>query len=273
MRDPSAATSAAPPQERPRHLGDAWRDWDARRDGLAVQFADPPFLYAALYALVTGLVVAAVWLLLWLAQPRLAQLGLARGSSARIVIAVSALIALPAVLVVMVGCGLHPRGWLARTLQRCAIGSYPVVEMFARRVGFSRDQVGHAFLELVNRLAGGARKPHAQPRLLVLAPRCLRADLMRELRVIAGDAGAVLVVAAGGEEARAAIAEVHPAGVLAIACERDLVAGVREAARARPVLTVANRRPEGPCRNSAVDLEVVRVRLAELARLTCPARC
>jgi len=54
--------------------------------------------------------------------------------------------------------------------------------------------------------------------------------------------------------ARQLLAEKRPKGVIAVACERDLMAGVQDVKAAVPVIAIANKRPEGPCRNTTIDM-------------------
>jgi hypothetical protein len=41
---------------------------------------------------------------------------------------------------------------------------------------------------------------------------------------------------------------------LALACERDLMSGIKDIAEKIPVLAIPNKRPEGPCKNTHVSL-------------------
>jgi len=72
-----------------------------------------------------------------------------------------------------------------------------------------------------------------------------------------------MYTAAGGEEARAAIKQYRPTIILAIACERDLISGIKDVAEKIPVFAIPNKRPEGPCKNTDFSLseldEAVRV--------------
>ena len=61
-------------------------------------------------------------------------------------------------------------------------------------------------------------------------------------------------VVAGGEAAREIIKQHRPKAVIAVACERDLVAGIKDV-RNLMVLGVPNKRPEGPCKNTCIDLK------------------
>ena len=63
-----------------------------------------------------------------------------------------------------------------------------------------------------------------------------------------------IVTAAGGEEARRAIKEYRPSLILAIACERDLISGIKDVAERIPILAIPNKRPEGPCKNTHLQL-------------------
>jgi len=59
-------------------------------------------------------------------------------------------------------------------------------------------------------------------------------------------------LAGGGEEALAAVRHPSVRLVIAVACERELVAGIM-GAFPKPVLAVPNIRPHGPCRDTSVD--------------------
>lgn len=59
-------------------------------------------------------------------------------------------------------------------------------------------------------------------------------------------------VATGGGMALRAVAEHKPRVIVAVACEREMLDGIREALPC-PVLGVVNERPEGPCKNTVVD--------------------
>ena len=74
-----------------------------------------------------------------------------------------------------------------------------------------------------------------------------------------------VLTAAGGEEARQAIRQYRPTTILAIACERDLMGGVKDVADKIPVIAIPNRRPEGPCKNTDFALSDLDEALAALA--------
>ena len=62
-----------------------------------------------------------------------------------------------------------------------------------------------------------------------------------------------LAVVTGGTLARKKVIENKPKAIIAIACERDLTEGILDT-NPLPVMGVLNIRPEGPCKNTKVDL-------------------
>lgn len=63
-------------------------------------------------------------------------------------------------------------------------------------------------------------------------------------------------IATGGTLARKKIKEFRPKAVVAVACERDLTAGVQDIKQI-PVLGVFNQRPNGPCVDTKIDAKEV----------------
>jgi len=211
---------------------------------------------------------AAIWTAgVWLAEPRLLAVG-AGGHLVELLRWLGyALLALPPLL--LGGVWAHarlPRS-IARLLEGWLVALWGPCETLALRLGVSRDRLGHSYVHFTNRLSLLGRRAGPGDGLIVLAPRCLNPVLMRGLRALADEGGAAFVVATGGEEARAAMRGQGSSAVLAVACERDLVAGLREVLRHHTVLALANRRPEGPCRNSEIDLPEAHRCLDELRRL------
>ena len=68
--------------------------------------------------------------------------------------------------------------------------------------------------------------------------------------------GIKLAIATGGTLARRKIMELKPKAIIAVACERDLISGLQDV-KDLPVLAIVNRRPEGPCVNTEMDIELV----------------
>jgi len=250
-----------------RVLGDAWRGWDAARDASEVEIRAGAGLFIGLVLLLTLLGVLAWQVLLWLAQPRLSALGVGAAALRGVGGVGAAAILLPGLLLLGIAVGLRVPRVAARRLQSAAVVLWPAAETAGRGLRLSRDRLAHSYLQVMNRLALQAGRAQPGRELLLLAPRCLRRDLRISLEALAGEFGAHCETVGGGEQARDTIARLRPAGVLAVACERDLVEGVRGVAPRVTVLSLPNRRPDGPCRNSEIDLAEARRLLSRLQRV------
>jgi hypothetical protein len=139
------------------------------------------------------------------------------------------------------------------------------------------------FLIRLNNVLVRWREPHlTAEELLLLAPRCLQRSgcgrpVVQEvdacvrcgkctigaLLALRDELGIRLCVAGGGRQALASVRGSEVKGVVAVACEPELLAGIR-AAFPKPVLAVANRRPHGPCRDTGVELGDVRATIVEM---------
>lgn len=158
---------------------------------------------------------------------------------------------------------------------------FPGIIALGRRCGLDRDTLQQSFIALNNQLvrARNLRVPAA--RTLILLPHCIQqfdceikitGDVNKCVRCgrcdISGLAelaeryGIPLAVATGGTLARKLIVERRPHFILAVACERDLTSGIRDA-YPLPVIGVLNRRPHGPCFNTEIALDEVEAALHE----------
>jgi len=99
--------------------------------------------------------------------------------------------------------------------------------------------------------------------------RCGACDIS-ELAQLAERYGIPMAVATGGTLARKLIVERRPRFILAVACERDLTSGIRDA-YPLPVIGILNRRPHGPCFNTEIVLDEVEAALREHIVATPPA--
>ena len=62
-----------------------------------------------------------------------------------------------------------------------------------------------------------------------------------------------MYIVTGGEMARRIIEEKAPDAVIGVACERDLLAGIRDLRPGIQLIGIPNLRPEGPCRDTLID--------------------
>jgi hypothetical protein len=137
-------------------------------------------------------------------------------------------------------------------------------------------------VEFNNALVRATKKRIDPSRMMILLPHCLQwsecehrvtSDIshcrrcgkcsISELAGLAEEAGAQTAVATGGTLARRLIVEMKPTVIIAVACERDLVSGILDAYPI-PVYGVLNQRPHGPCFNTTVDMEQIRIAMKAL---------
>lgn len=242
-----------------RRLGHEWDDWDGRPlpdDGV---YHEPPGLFFRLLTARLGAWVLVAGLTLWLTAPRLAQLWapLPRLIGLLLAAVVLGFAAWVAAITVSLRTGrnLLPRKLAEQGLLAVAL---PVAERTGRWFRISRDRAGNAGLRVYNALAAARARPGVRPdELLVLLPRCLDKESMQRAMDLSARYGVPLFVAARGRYAREMISRKRPRAVVAVACERDLVSGVRDVAGRLPVLGTTLSLPDGPCKNTGADIEAL----------------
>jgi hypothetical protein len=117
-----------------------------------------------------------------------------------------------------------------------------------------RDWVEHAAIDVYNTLAERRGRRVGKGELLVLIPRCLSKQALDGVLEIAGRYEVPVFVATRGQLARRVIRERRPRAVVAVACERDMMTGLRDVAGKLPVLGLTMQLPNGPCRDATIDL-------------------
>jgi hypothetical protein len=158
---------------------------------------------------------------------------------------------------------------------------FPGIISLGKLCGLDRDTLQQSFIALNNQLVRSRKlRVHAE-QTLILLPHCIQlfdceikitGDVSKCIRCgkcdisglakLADQFGIPMAVATGGTLARKIIVERRPRFILAVACERDLTAGIRDA-YPLPVIGVLNSRPHGPCFNTQIILEDVERALQE----------
>jgi len=161
---------------------------------------------------------------------------------------------------------------------------FPITIMTGRLAGISKDKILRSYIEVNNNLVKSKKLLLAGNQVMILLPHCLQdsecphkitMDIKNckhcgkccicELIDLSEKYHAVLKVATGGTLARKFIEECKPGGVVAVACERDLSAGIQDAGYL-PVIGVLNCRPNGPCINTNVELDKVEQALMTICK-------
>lgn len=161
----------------------------------------------------------------------------------------------------------------SQTLRQIAIRYLlPAIIAFGRLLGIRRDTLQQSFIALNNQLVRAKKLRVPASDLLLLLPHCLQ-DYDCAIRItgtvdkcqrcggcaistlcdLAEMRGIDIAVASGGTLARKIMVERRPQLIVAVACERDLTSGIRDA-YPLPVIGVLNQRPHGPCLDTQIDL-------------------
>ena len=139
-----------------------------------------------------------------------------------------------------------------------------------------------ALIAFNNRLTGWRRVRVPGRNLLLLLPHCLHLDTcaqsvtkspdeckrcgkccLNDMLKLRDEFGLACSVVGGGRQALNQTSNPEIRAVVAVACEKELVLGIR-AAFPKPVVAVRNTTPEGPCRNTRADYEQVRAAIKSL---------
>jgi uncharacterized protein len=260
LRFPMAAPQITPPRaqlihiEVDRRLGHEWDEWNGRPLPGGGDFSAAPGLFFRFAALTIAAATGAVAFLLYLIGPRLGTLSPLVPRILWISLAVFAVLQW-SYLGVLAASYYSGRNLLPeRVLER---GPYlqlmNYTSLVARAFG-KRDWVEHAAIDVYNTLAERRGRRVGKGELLVLIPRCLSKHALDGVLEIAGRYEVPVFVATRGQLARRVIRERRPRAVVAVACERDMMTGLRDVAGKLPVLGLTMQLPNGPCRDATIDL-------------------
>ncbi len=161
---------------------------------------------------------------------------------------------------------------------------YPVTLLFGRLLGISIEKIRESFVSVNNSFVNAIHRQFKPSELLILLPHCLQhidcdiritTDINKcnkcgkcdiaKLCEISERYKINMSIATGGTLARKIIIENRPKFIIAVACDRDLVEGLREVFPI-PVYGVLNLRPEGPCVNTRVMTEKIEAALNALIK-------
>lgn len=238
-----------------RLLGDEWSDWQPGAKGGSSSDA-PKSLFIFFSFLVLLLVLLGVWLFWYLALPRFESFGPGFTGIARAAFKVFVFLLatwyLSQVSSAVFRTKLAPSFFVRRLSLRVLFsGAVRLAGIF----GITRDKIGNSFVKFHNDLMYATRTGRNSKKILLLLPRCLSAEIRAKIKELSEKYQFVAYTAFGGDEARKAIKDHRPDAVIGVACERDLISGIQDTAPKMPVFGLPNKRPEGPCKNTSVDVK------------------
>lgn len=161
---------------------------------------------------------------------------------------------------------------------------FPVTIFFGKLFGFSKEKVSESFIHVNNSFLNAIKKRFNVNEILILLPHCLQNHNCKirittniknckrcgnckigDLCKLSEKYNVKMFIATGGTLARRIIIENKPRFILAVACHRDLVSGMRDVFPI-PVYGVLNERPNGPCFDTNVSVEKVEAALIKLIK-------
>ncbi len=246
-----------------RKLGDEWEDWTGELDE-SVSYHETTGLFVLYASLALLFLMAGLGFALYMVEPRLALVHPLLVYAARGAAILFALISLGLAVIVAVSAFTGKNLLFNSRIGQVATSRIlPLALALARWVGISRDRLGNSFVCFFNAVVRASHRP-GKGKTIILIPRCLEAEMRKSVQEMGARAGVSVFVATGGGEARKAIHRERPSAVIAVACERDLVSGIHDVAPKVTTLGVINQRPEGPCKNTLIDLGELRTAIQTL---------
>ncbi|MEF9990909.1 MAG: DUF116 domain-containing protein [Romboutsia sp.] len=153
---------------------------------------------------------------------------------------------------------------------------FPIITSIAKLMGISKNEVRKIYIKLNNKNIYSNKYNLKEEDILILIPHCVQKNSCKlkvtseienckqcglcnigDLVRLKENTDVEIFVATGGTLARKIILDNKPKAVIAVACERDLTSGVQDISRI-PVLGVFNKRPNGPCVDTNIDIQEVK---------------
>lgn len=152
---------------------------------------------------------------------------------------------------------------------------FPIITKVGSVIGISKDEIRKIFVKLNNKYIYSNEYNFNPQDIVILIPHCVQKNSCKlkvttdienckkcglcniaDLVKLKEKSNVKIFVATGGTLARKIILENKPKAVIAVACERDLTSGVQDVKNI-PVLGVFNKRPNGPCVDTSIDIKEV----------------
>ncbi|MBN2028805.1 DUF116 domain-containing protein [bacterium] len=130
----------------------------------------------------------------------------------------------------------------------------PIVIKVGLYFGISRDRLSNSFVKVSNILIKASTQKVKPEKLLILLPRCLQKSIIQKINQFSEKFNIPVFTVPGGEKARQIVYNLRPKAIIGVACERDLLSGIQDISNQIPVIGIPNIRPEGPCKNTQIDI-------------------
>lgn len=236
-----------------RNLGDEWTDWDGKENGT---IREGKTLFLICSSIVLVFINILVCFFVYLVSPRLASwvpwLPAFVWGTAIFFVIITSLWFVILLITIISGKKIFP---IEKFLYLPVELTFSRVFHVSRLFGISRDRVGHSFVQVSNTLSYALKPKDRKEKLLILLPRCLSKEQLKNINDLKNMYPIDIHTVSGGELARKKVKELKPTAVIGVACERDLVSGIRDVGQKLSVIGIPNERPEGPCKNTIINMD------------------
>ncbi|WXR61671.1 DUF116 domain-containing protein [Peptostreptococcaceae bacterium AGR-M142] len=149
---------------------------------------------------------------------------------------------------------------------------YPIMEALIVLLKKDKHAIRRILINLNNIIVCNMNLKLKGEEILIMLPHCLQLDDcslkitsnidnckecgkcdLKDILALKLKYNILVHVATGGTLARKKIKEIRPKVIIAVACERDLSEGIKDISKI-PVYGVLNKRPNGPCFNTKIDI-------------------
>ncbi|MCT4508483.1 MAG: DUF116 domain-containing protein [Tepidibacter sp.] len=154
-------------------------------------------------------------------------------------------------------------------------GMYPLIIITTKIFSIPKNDIRKVYVILNNNYIYSNKYNFKAEDIMLITPHCLQKNFckykvtndidncrqcgqcnVQDLVKLKQKYNVKAFVATGGTLARKIIIENKPKAVIAIACERDLTSGIQDVSKFH-VIGILNKRPNGPCFNTEIDIEKV----------------
>ena len=240
-----------------RKLGDEWENWDGNLAQTEFDVEAGKRLFLGFTVLSIILLTISLLFIWYMIKPRVVQLSPVAGEVMQkvllIVIGILLLIFVQTILSIITS-----RNFIARAgkFKFSITFLTPFILSLGKKFGVSYDRMGNSFIKVSNSIIRSTRWKMSRSKIVILLPRCLRRPVQKQIIGLANKYHCLIFTVPGGELARKIIVEHKPAAIIGVACERDLLSGIKDVQHI-PVIGIPNQRPEGPCKNTTVDFQKI----------------
>lgn len=241
-----------------RWLGDEWLEWGGDLKNYQGIINERKRTFLAISFAVFLVFLAISFFLLYLIYPRLQQISFWLPQAALIALILFSVILFLGFLLMTITVAINKNFLLWFIKKAYLINSlFRISVKIGEKFGISKDRMSNSFIKVNNALQKFICFDSVKAEsLLILLPRCLSRDVRKKVQEICKQYQCKAFIASGGDAARKIIQERRPLAIIGVACERDLVSGIKETTPKIPVIGIENKRPEGPCKNTFIDIEL-----------------